>query len=87
MQANFPFSTRHAPLHASTVDTPQLGCGKFKGPTNAAQHAEASEVCGLTPSGQAGHNDLAGMIDELERLRTQVERVAATVAFHQRNRL
>ncbi|RHZ51226.1 hypothetical protein CDV55_103540 [Aspergillus turcosus] len=87
MQANFPFPTRHAPPHASTVDTSQLGCGKSKGPTNAAQHAEASDVCGLTPSGQAGHNDLAGMIDELERLRTQVERVAATVAFHQRNRL
>jgi hypothetical protein len=86
MPANFPFSTHHAPLHASTVDTSQLGCGKSKGPTNAAQHAGASGVSGLTPSGQAGHNDLADMIDELERLRTQVDRVAATVALHQRNR-
>jgi uncharacterized protein CbrC (UPF0167 family) len=43
-------------------------------------------VGGLS-SGEAGRNDLADMIDELERLRTQVERVAATVAFHQRNRL
>ncbi|KAF4160114.1 hypothetical protein CNMCM6936_004117 [Aspergillus lentulus] len=86
IQANFPFSTRHAPLHASTVDTSQLGCGKSKGSSNAAQHAEARGVCGLTPN-QAGRNDLADMIDELERLRTQVERVAATVAFHQRNRL
>ncbi|KAF4156993.1 hypothetical protein CNMCM8927_006076 [Aspergillus lentulus] len=86
IQANFPFSTRHAPVHASTVDTSQLGCGKSKGSSNAAQHAEARGVCGLTPN-QAGRNDLADMIDELERLRTQVERVAATVAFHQRNRL
>ncbi|RHZ47599.1 uncharacterized protein CDV56_104413 [Aspergillus thermomutatus] len=86
MQANFPFSTHHAPLHASAVDTPQLGCGKSKGPTNAGQHAEARGVRALTP-GQAGHIDLADMIDELERLRTQVERVAATVAFHQRNRM
>ncbi|KAF4218383.1 hypothetical protein CNMCM8980_002591 [Aspergillus fumigatiaffinis] len=86
IQANFPFSTHHASLHASTVDTSQLGCGKAKGSTNAAQHAEARRVCGLTPN-QAGRNDLADMIDELERLRTQVERVAATVAFHQRNRL
>ncbi|GFF73352.1 hypothetical protein IFM60648_03920 [Aspergillus lentulus] len=86
IQANFPFSTRHAPVHASTVDTSQLGCGKSKGSSNAAQHAEARGVCGLTPN-QAGGNDLADMIDELERLRTQVERVAATVAFHQRNRL
>ncbi|KAF7167858.1 hypothetical protein CNMCM5623_001021 [Aspergillus felis] len=86
IQANFAFSARHAPLHASAVDTSQLGCGKSKGSTNAAQHAEARGMCGLSP-GEAGRNDLAGMIDELERLRTQVERVAATVAFHQRNRL
>ncbi|KAF5856825.1 hypothetical protein ETB97_006683 [Aspergillus alliaceus] len=34
--------------------------------------------------GQAGSVDLAEMIDEVERLRTQVERVAATMAFHHR---
>ncbi|KAF7122650.1 hypothetical protein CNMCM5793_000760 [Aspergillus hiratsukae] len=87
MQANFPFSTHHTPLHTSALDTSQRGCGKSKGPTKAAQHAEASGVSALTPSGQVGHNDLADMIDELGRLRTQVDRVAATVAFHQRNRL
>ncbi|GIK05714.1 hypothetical protein Aspvir_009827 [Aspergillus viridinutans] len=87
IQANFPFSTHHAPLHGSTVHTSQLGCGKSKGSTNAAQHPEeARGACGLSP-GEAGRNDLADMIDELERLRTQVDRVAATVAFHQRNRL
>ncbi|KAH1670744.1 hypothetical protein KXV22_002977 [Aspergillus fumigatus] len=86
IQANFPFSTHHASLHTSAVGSSQLGCGNSKGSNNAAQHAEAREDCGLTPN-QAGRNDLAGMIDEMERLRTQVERVAATIAFHQRNRL
>ncbi|KAK1139211.1 hypothetical protein N8T08_001206 [Aspergillus melleus] len=79
IQSGFALSTHRAPLYASATER-SLGSARPRGRTSPGQHPEAR---GLGP-GQAGRVDIVDMIDEVERLRTQVERVAATVAVHHR---
>ncbi|GKZ25373.1 hypothetical protein AbraIFM66951_008150 [Aspergillus brasiliensis] len=82
IQMGFPFSTHHAPLHASSaLDGRSWATSRPKERSNPGQHPEAR---GPIP-GQGGRGDTADMIDEVERLRTQVDRVAARMAFHQRS--
>ncbi|RDH38453.1 hypothetical protein BDQ94DRAFT_165593 [Aspergillus welwitschiae] len=81
IQMGLPFSTHHAPLHASALEGRSWASSRPKERSNPGQHPEAR---GPT-SGQAGRGDTADMIDEVERLRTQVDRVAARMAFHQRS--
>ncbi|PYH99409.1 hypothetical protein BO71DRAFT_224061 [Aspergillus ellipticus CBS 707.79] len=81
IQMGFPFSTHHAPPHASAFDRRSLGSSRLRERSNPAQHPEARGPS----SGQAGRADIADVIDEVERLRTQVERVAATMAFTRRS--
>ncbi|KAE8147276.1 hypothetical protein BDV25DRAFT_160728 [Aspergillus avenaceus] len=75
-----PVSMVQGNLGLSTTDVRSLGSGKARRQPNPG-HYPGARGSGL---GQAGRVDMADMIDEMERLRTQVERVAATVAFHQR---
>ncbi|PYI32615.1 hypothetical protein BP00DRAFT_435209 [Aspergillus indologenus CBS 114.80] len=72
-QAGFPLSTHHAPLQSSASE------GQFSRPTRSKERSH-SEIRGSFP-GQAGPVDIPDMVDEIERLRVQVERVATTVAF------
>ncbi|PYH83129.1 hypothetical protein BO82DRAFT_46387 [Aspergillus uvarum CBS 121591] len=72
-QAGFPLSTHHAPLQSSASE------GQFSRPTRSKERSH-SEIRGSF-SGQAGSVDIPDMVDEIERLRVQVERVATTVAF------
>ncbi|RAK87606.1 hypothetical protein BO79DRAFT_197011 [Aspergillus costaricaensis CBS 115574] len=81
IQMGFPFSTHHAPLHASALEGRSWASSRPKERSNPGQHPEARGPS----SGQAGRGDTADMIDEVERLRTQVDRVAARMAFHQRS--
>ncbi|GAQ41929.1 ion transporter [Aspergillus niger] len=81
IQMGFPFSTHHAPLHASAQEGRSWASSRPKERSNPGQHPEARGPS----SGQAGRGDTADMIDEVERLRTQVDRVAARMAFHQRS--
>lgn len=75
-----PVSSIQTGLCLSTTDIRSLGSGRTRKQPNPGPYPGAH---GRNP-GQAGSVDLAEMIDEVERLRTQVERVAATVAFHHR---
>ncbi|RAH76309.1 hypothetical protein BO86DRAFT_423259 [Aspergillus japonicus CBS 114.51] len=72
-QAGFPLSTHHAPLQGSASE------GQFSKPIRSKERSH-SEIRGSFP-GQAGPVDIPDMVDEIERLRVQVERVATTVAF------
>ncbi|PWY81076.1 hypothetical protein BO83DRAFT_305428 [Aspergillus eucalypticola CBS 122712] len=81
IQMGFPFSTHHAPLHASALEGRSWASSRPKERSNPGQHPETRGPS----SGQAGRGDTADMIDEVERLRTQVDRVAARMAFHQRS--
>ncbi|OOG00663.1 hypothetical protein ASPCADRAFT_125672 [Aspergillus carbonarius ITEM 5010] len=83
IQMGFPLSTHHAPLHASALDGRSLGSSRPRERSNAGQQPVARGPS----SGQTGRGDTTDMIDEVERLRTQVERVAARMAFHQRGQL
>ncbi|PYI11813.1 hypothetical protein BO78DRAFT_303036 [Aspergillus sclerotiicarbonarius CBS 121057] len=83
IQMGFPLSTHHAPLHASALDGRSLGSSRPRERSNPGQQPEARGPS----SGQPGRGNTADMIDEVERLRTQVERVAARMAFHQRGQL
>lgn len=74
---NFP--PRHTPLHPTASDAPSLAAGKKRG----SPAERRSEACG-SGSAPAG-SGLADVIDEVERLRGQIEQVAATVAFQQRH--
>ncbi|KAJ5611316.1 hypothetical protein N7510_008035 [Penicillium lagena] len=65
------------PLHPSVADTHCLGPGKAK--TSLDQHAGVHEPGRAERAGQ-----VEDMIDEVERLRAQVERVAATVGVQRR---
>ncbi|KAE8335628.1 hypothetical protein BDV24DRAFT_155896 [Aspergillus arachidicola] len=75
-----PVSSIQTGLAFSTADARSLSSGRARKQPNPEQYIG---VRGRDP-GPAGSVDLADMIDEVERLRTQVERVAATVAFHHR---
>ncbi|KAE8393358.1 hypothetical protein BDV23DRAFT_170289 [Aspergillus alliaceus] len=75
-----PVSSIQTGLGLSTTDIRSLGSGRTRKQPNPGPYPGAH---GRNP-GQAGSVDLAEMIDEVERLRTQVERVAATMAFHHR---
>ncbi|PYH63260.1 uncharacterized protein BO88DRAFT_492310 [Aspergillus vadensis CBS 113365] len=81
IQMGFPFSTHHAPLHASALEGRSWASSRPKERSNPGQHPETRGPS----SGLAGRGDTADMIDEVERLRTQVDRVAARMAFHQRS--
>lgn len=81
-QVAFPFSTHQAPLQTSTLPVDTLGARDQRRPANPDQQREARGL-GL---GQTERVDMADMIDEVERLRAQVDRVAATMAVHQRGR-
>lgn len=67
-------------LAFSTADARSLSSGRARKQPDPGRYIG---VRGREP-GPAGSVDLADMIDEVERLRTQVERVAATVSFHHR---
>ncbi|KAE8142404.1 hypothetical protein BDV38DRAFT_277934 [Aspergillus pseudotamarii] len=75
-----PVSSIQTGLAFSTADARSLSSGRARKQPDPGQYIG---VRGRDP-GPAGSVDLADMIDEVERLRTQVERVAATVAFHHR---
>ncbi|KAE8417815.1 hypothetical protein BDV36DRAFT_283428 [Aspergillus pseudocaelatus] len=75
-----PVSSIQTGLAFSTADARSLRSGRARKQPDPGQYIG---VRGRDP-GPAGSVDLADMIDEVERLRTQVERVAATVAFHHR---
>ncbi|KAL1987458.1 hypothetical protein VTN96DRAFT_3840 [Rasamsonia emersonii] len=74
---NFP--PRHTPLHPTANDAPSLAAGKRRG--SPAERRSEARGSGSAPAGSG----LADVIDEVERLRGQIEQVAATVAFQQRN--
>lgn len=65
------------PLHPSVVDTHRVGLGKAR--TSLDQHAGAHE-----PGRAERADQVEDMIDEVERLRAQVERVVATVGVQRR---
>ncbi|RAK97519.1 uncharacterized protein BO80DRAFT_363836 [Aspergillus ibericus CBS 121593] len=79
----FSLSTHQAPLHASALEGRSLGSSRPRERSNPGQQPEARGPS----SGRRGRGETADMIDEVERLRTQVERVAARMAFHQRGQL
>ncbi|OOO14084.1 hypothetical protein OAory_01026790 [Aspergillus oryzae] len=75
-----PVSSIQTGLAFSTADARSLSSGRARKQPNPEQYIGVRR----RDPGPAGGVDLADMIDEVERLRTQVERVAATVAFHHR---
>ncbi|OGM49307.1 hypothetical protein ABOM_004102 [Aspergillus bombycis] len=75
-----PVSSIQTGLAFSTADARSLSSGRARKQPNPEQYIGVRG----RDAGPAGSVDLADMIDEVERLRTQVERVAATVAFHHR---
>ncbi|KAL4891535.1 hypothetical protein BDV59DRAFT_65571 [Aspergillus ambiguus] len=86
MQGKLSLPTHQAPLLISTAPGDTLGSGdpgKLGRLSKSNQQQREARGLGL---GQTERVDMAGMIDEVERLRAQVERVAATMAFHQRGR-
>ncbi|KAL5359921.1 hypothetical protein BJX96DRAFT_149367 [Aspergillus floccosus] len=82
-QLGYSFSTHRAPLQTSATQVDALGSAESRKLANLNQ--QEREARGLSP-GQTDRVDMADMIDEVERLRAQVERVAATMAVHQRGR-
>ncbi|KAL1867796.1 hypothetical protein Plec18167_008542 [Paecilomyces lecythidis] len=85
--SNRPYSaipTLRAPLHPAAAQAPpsmasgkeRISAGYSYGPGPEARGS------GPVPAGRAG---LAEMINEVDRLRSQVERVAATLALQQRS--
>ncbi|KAE8375032.1 hypothetical protein BDV26DRAFT_268668 [Aspergillus bertholletiae] len=75
-----PVSSIQTSLAFSATDARSLSSGRAR---KQAKPEPYIGVRGRDP-GPAGSVDHAAMIDEVERLRTQVERVAATVALHHR---
>ncbi|KAE8347988.1 hypothetical protein BDV28DRAFT_154022 [Aspergillus coremiiformis] len=75
-----PVSSIQTGFGFSTTDLRSLGSGRARKQPRPGHYLGAR---GRDP-GQAGSVELADMIDEVERLRTQVERVAATVSLHHR---
>ncbi|KNG89581.1 hypothetical protein ANOM_003182 [Aspergillus nomiae NRRL 13137] len=75
-----PVSSIQTGLAFSTADARSLSSGRARKQPNPEQYIG---VRGRN-AGPAESVDLADMIDEVERLRTQVERVAATVTLHHR---
>ncbi|PYH49527.1 uncharacterized protein BP01DRAFT_80031 [Aspergillus saccharolyticus JOP 1030-1] len=72
-QAGLALSTHHAPLQSSALE------GRPSRPRRSKE-GSSSEMHGSI-SGPAAPIDGPDMIDEIERLRVQVERVATTVSF------
>ncbi|KAL1969166.1 hypothetical protein VTN77DRAFT_420 [Rasamsonia byssochlamydoides] len=73
------FPPRHTPLHPIAGDALSLAAGKRRG--SPAERRSEARGSGSAPAASG----LAGVIDEVERLRSQIEQVAATVAFQQRS--
>ncbi|KKK12763.1 hypothetical protein AOCH_002545 [Aspergillus ochraceoroseus] len=81
-RARFVLSTHPAPSQTSAADAQSLAPGGHVGYNPSVQRPGTRE----SEAGPSRPNDIAEMIAEMERLRAQVERVAAVVGVHQRNR-
>lgn len=78
-QGNFP--TRNAPLHPAATRTNMQSLASGKGKISPGQRPEARGP-GPAPAGLE-RVGLSEVFDEVERLRLQVDRVAATMAVQQ----